>query len=235
VEYIWDASQESHANTFACTMHASQKTKREPRTYDSIMIFSEQNLQKQIGHLNSSRENIQFQNKNRLKQSSGNEVMIVLKSTKFQFFFRKQPHGFQSFIQTLFGSFSLQEEKVDMCGNINGASTPSDPCRHLHLQQNIQRAQTCTIARSSWSEGHGCLATSFCSFSYFFCMHYNLRGGFPMRFSLFPHFFNVSLLYALYNGSLTWPLLSGPIHHVHPSSVQGGCWRYYTVTYNYFR
>ena len=30
VEYLWDASQESHANTFACTMHASQKTKRVP-------------------------------------------------------------------------------------------------------------------------------------------------------------------------------------------------------------
>jgi hypothetical protein len=55
-----------------------------------------------------------------------------------------------------------------------------------------------------------------------------------MRFSLFPRFFNVSFLYALYNGYLTWPLLSGPIHHVHPSSVQGGCWRYYTLTYNYF-
>ena len=55
-----------------------------------------------------------------------------------------------------------------------------------------------------------------------------------MRFSLSPHFFSVSLLYSLYNGYLTWPWLPGPIHHVHPSSVQGGCWRYYTLTYNYF-
>jgi hypothetical protein len=39
VEYIWHASQESHADTFACTMHASQETKREPRTSDAIMIF----------------------------------------------------------------------------------------------------------------------------------------------------------------------------------------------------
>ena len=61
VEDISHPSQESHADTFSCAMHASQETKREPRTSDSIMIFSEQNLQKQIGYLNSSRENIQFQ------------------------------------------------------------------------------------------------------------------------------------------------------------------------------
>jgi hypothetical protein len=54
-----------------------------------------------------------------------------------------------------------------MCGHLNGASTSSDPCKHLHLQQNLQRAQTCTVARFSWSEGHGCLAIAFCSFSYF--------------------------------------------------------------------
>jgi hypothetical protein len=43
-----------------------------------------------------------------------------------------------------------------MCGHINDASTSSDLFIHLHLQQNLQRAQTCTIARSSWSEGQGC-------------------------------------------------------------------------------
>jgi hypothetical protein len=43
-----------------------------------------------------------------------------------------------------------------------------------------------------------------------------------MRFSLFPRFFSVSFLYALYSGYLTWPWFSGPIHHVHSSSVQGG-------------
>jgi hypothetical protein len=59
VEYILHASQESHADTFpcamhasqeqhACTMHASQETKRESRTSDSIMIFSEKNLQKKL-------------------------------------------------------------------------------------------------------------------------------------------------------------------------------------------
>jgi hypothetical protein len=63
VEDIWHASQESHLDTFACTMHASQETKREPRTSDVILIFSEKYLQKQIGYLNSSRENIQFQKK----------------------------------------------------------------------------------------------------------------------------------------------------------------------------
>jgi hypothetical protein len=46
VEDIWHASQESHADTFACTMHASQETKRDPRKSDSILIFSEHNLQK---------------------------------------------------------------------------------------------------------------------------------------------------------------------------------------------
>jgi hypothetical protein len=83
VEDIWHASQKSHADTFACTMHACQETKIEPRTSDAILIFFENNLQKQIGYLNSSRENIQFQKTNRLKQSPESEVMIILKSTKF--------------------------------------------------------------------------------------------------------------------------------------------------------
>jgi hypothetical protein len=86
VEYIWHAYQESHVDTFACTMHASQETKREPHTSDLIMIFSEPYFHKQIGYLNSSWENIQFQKNNRLKWSLGSEVMIVLKSTKFQRF-----------------------------------------------------------------------------------------------------------------------------------------------------
>jgi hypothetical protein len=108
-------------------MHASQETKRELRTSDSILIFSEKNFQKQIIYLNSSQENIQFKRKNRPKRSPESEVMIILKSTKFQRFFRKWPHDFQSFIQTLFGYSSLQEEKVDMCGHLNGASTSSYP------------------------------------------------------------------------------------------------------------
>ena len=94
--------------------------------------------------------------------------MIVLKSTKFHCFFRKQPHGFQNFIQNLFGYYSLQEDKVDMCGNINDAYTSSDPCRHLHIQQNLQRAQTCTVARSSWSEGQGCLTIVFVPSHFYF-------------------------------------------------------------------
>jgi hypothetical protein len=117
--------------------------------------------------LNSSKENIQFQKNNRPKRSPESEVMIVLKSTKFQHFFRKQSYGFQNFIRNLFGYYSLQEDKVYMCGNINDSYTSSDPCRHLHLQQNFQRAQTCIVARSSWSEGHGFLATAFCSLSFF--------------------------------------------------------------------
>jgi hypothetical protein len=54
VEDIWHASQESHADTFPCTMHASQETKREPHTSESILIFYEKNLQKQFRYLNSS-------------------------------------------------------------------------------------------------------------------------------------------------------------------------------------
>jgi hypothetical protein len=118
------------------------------------------------------------------------------KINKILVFFWKRLHGFQSFIQNLFGYYSLQEEKVDMCGNINGAYTSSYPCRHLHLQQNLQRAQNSTVVRSSWSEGHGFLATVFCSFSFlFFYIHYTLRGGFHMMFSLFPHFISVYILY----------------------------------------
>jgi hypothetical protein len=70
VEDIWHASQESHADTFACTMHASQESKREPRTSDAIMIFFKKILQKQIGYLNSSRENIQFKKKQSSKTES---------------------------------------------------------------------------------------------------------------------------------------------------------------------
>jgi hypothetical protein len=68
-------------------MHACQEIKRELRTSDAILIFSEKNLQKQIGYLNSSRENIQFQKTNRPKWSLESEVVIFLKSTKFQHFF----------------------------------------------------------------------------------------------------------------------------------------------------
>jgi hypothetical protein len=44
VEYVLHASQDSHADTFSCAMHASQETKREPRTSDSILIFSEKHF-----------------------------------------------------------------------------------------------------------------------------------------------------------------------------------------------
>jgi hypothetical protein len=48
VEDIWHASKESHEDIVACTMHASQETKREPRTLDVILIFSEKKLQKKL-------------------------------------------------------------------------------------------------------------------------------------------------------------------------------------------
>jgi hypothetical protein len=86
VEDIWHVSQESHADTFPCTMHASQETKRESRTLDSIMIFSNHNLHKQIGYLNSSWENIQFQKTNHSKRSLESEVMIISNQQNFNVF-----------------------------------------------------------------------------------------------------------------------------------------------------
>ena len=115
--------------------------------------------------------------------AEGKRISLILEKL------RKPPHGFQSFIQTLFGSSLLQEEKLDMCGHLNGASTQSYPCRHLHIQRNLQRAQTCTVVRSSWSEGHSCLATSLCSFSFLFFLCILIWGGFPMRFSFFHRLF----------------------------------------------
>jgi hypothetical protein len=88
VEDIWHASQESRADTFTCTMHASHEKKRDSCTSNSILIFYNHNLKKQIGHLDSSRENFQFQKINCLKWSLVSEVMIILKPTKFQHFFR---------------------------------------------------------------------------------------------------------------------------------------------------
>jgi hypothetical protein len=113
-----------------------------------------------------------------------------------------------------------------MCRHITGASTLSYLCKHLHLQQNLQRAQTCTVARSSWSEGHNCLATVFwsLSFFYFFYALYLELGGEGGSHEVFSisSFFSVSFLYAVYNGYLAWPLFPGPIHHVHLAMFMGG-------------
>jgi hypothetical protein len=107
VEYIWHASQGSHADTFPCTVHASHGTKRDPCTSNSIMIFSKKNLKKQIGYLNSSWENIQFHKKNHLKRSPGSEVMIVLKSTKSTFFFLETAARFSKFHPNLIWIFLI--------------------------------------------------------------------------------------------------------------------------------
>jgi hypothetical protein len=72
----------------------------------------------------------------------------------------------------------------------------------------------------------GCLATAFCSFSFFFFMHCNLRGGFPMRFSLFPHLFQC--IFCIWVPNMA--SLPGPILYFHHSDVQGGCWSYFTHT-----
>ena len=86
MEDIWHASQGSHADTFPSAMHASEETKRDMLTLDSIMIFYELNFQKQIVYLNSSRKNTQFQKQNRSKWSPGSEVMSILNSAFFQGF-----------------------------------------------------------------------------------------------------------------------------------------------------
>jgi hypothetical protein len=57
-----------------------------------------------------------------------------------------------------------------MYGHINGEYTSPVPCRHIHLKQNIQRAQTCTVARSSWSEGQGCLELLFVPSHFFYVL-----------------------------------------------------------------
>jgi hypothetical protein len=38
-----------------------------------------------------------------------------------------------------------------MCGNINDAYTSLDPCRHIHLQQNLQRTPQKLV---QWIWGH---------------------------------------------------------------------------------
>jgi hypothetical protein len=83
VEDIWHASQESHADTFPCTMHASQETKREPRTSDSIMIFSKKFFSETNWIFEFFLGKYPILKKIRPKQSLGSEVMIILKSTKF--------------------------------------------------------------------------------------------------------------------------------------------------------
>jgi hypothetical protein len=92
--------------------------------------------------------------------------MIVSKSTKFQRFSGNGHTVFKISSKIYLDIIHYKKIKY-MCGNINDAYTSLDLCRHLHLQQNIQRAQTCTVTRSSWSEGYGFLATAFCSLSFF--------------------------------------------------------------------
>jgi hypothetical protein len=53
------------------------------------MKIYELNLEKQIGYLNSSQKNTQFQKTNQPKRSSGSKVMSILNSTVFQGFSEK--------------------------------------------------------------------------------------------------------------------------------------------------
>ena len=55
------------------------------------------------------------------KMESGKWSYDRFKINKISALFRKRPYGFQNFIQNLFGYYTLQEDKVDLCGNINDA------------------------------------------------------------------------------------------------------------------
>ena len=110
---IYGMHLRSHMQTLlhAPCMHLrSQKGSRAHQM--PFWYFLRKFCRKKIEYLNSSQKNVQFQKINHPKWSSGSEVMIILKSTKFQHFFWKRPHGFQNFIQNLFGYYSLQEDKV---------------------------------------------------------------------------------------------------------------------------
>jgi hypothetical protein len=76
------ASQEQHA----CTMHTSQETKGESCTSDSILIFYDKKIVEKNWIFEFLLETYPISKKNRPKQSSESEVMIILKSTKFQCF-----------------------------------------------------------------------------------------------------------------------------------------------------
>jgi hypothetical protein len=121
--------------------------------------------------------------------------MIVLKSTKFQHFSGNGHTVFKVLSKNYLDIVHYKKRKW-ICVEMSMIHLlHHHPCRHLHLQQNLQPAQTCTVARSSWSEGQGCLATIFCSFSFYFFMHCNLRGGFSHEFFPLSSFSSVYLLY----------------------------------------
>jgi hypothetical protein len=106
--------------------------------------LSEKNFKKPIGYLNSSQKNTLFQKINRLKWSLRSEVMSILKSTNFHFFFRKWPCNLKSFIQSShgmgFGSCSLKYNNVDICIHLTSACTSSDLYRDQPLKKNLRRA-----------------------------------------------------------------------------------------------
>jgi hypothetical protein len=140
VEYIWHASQGSHADTFPCAMHASQETKKEPHTLDSILIFSEKILQKQTGYLNSSREDIQFQKNNRPKESSRSEVMIILKSTKFQRFSGNDRTVFK-ISSKLYLDILYYKKKKWICVNISIVHLLHQICADIYIFNEHKLAQ----------------------------------------------------------------------------------------------
>ena len=166
------------------------------------------------------------------KQSLRSEVMIILKSTKFQRFFEND-HTVFKILSKLYLELIHYKKIKWICVEISMVHRLHQIHENIYIFNKIFKEYK--LAQLRGLLGVKDMVSQQLPFvpSHFF-MQCNLNGVVPMRLYLFPHFFRVSFLYALYNGYLTWPLLSGPIHHVHPSSVQGGCWRYYTLTYNYF-
>jgi hypothetical protein len=176
VEDIWHASQGSHADIFPCAMHVSQETKRESLTSDSILIFYEKHFHKQIGYLNSSQENIQFQKTNRPKRSPGSEVTIILKSTKLQRFSRNG-HTVFKVSSKLYLDLLHYKKRNWICVDISMVHILHQIRAYIYIFNKIFNKHKLSQLRGLLEvEGQGCLTNVFCSFSFFF-MHCNLRGG----------------------------------------------------------
>jgi hypothetical protein len=90
-------------------MHASQKTKRELCKSDSILIFFEKKLSATNWIFEFLSGKYPISKNETSKTESGKSSYDRFKINKISAFFRKRAHGFQSFIQTLFGYYSLQE------------------------------------------------------------------------------------------------------------------------------
>jgi hypothetical protein len=145
-----------------------RRPKRGSHTSDSIMIFYEKNLQKQIGYLNSSRKNIQFQKKNRLKRSPGSEVMSILKSTKFQHFSRNGRTIFKVSSKLHLDILHYKKRKW-ICVDISLVHLLHQIHADIYIFNKIfNEHKLAQLQGLLGVKDTVCLATAFCSFSFFF-------------------------------------------------------------------